>query len=73
MDCQMPVMDGFEATRQIRGFGSKAKNPQIPIIALTAHAMKGDRDLCLKAGMNDYVTKPTTIHELAAAIERCLG
>ena len=73
MDCQMPVMDGFRATRIIRGPGSSALNPRVPIIALTAHAMKGDRDLCMEAGMNDYVSKPTNVHDLAAAIERCLA
>ncbi|MFZ4777495.1 MAG: response regulator, partial [Terrimicrobiaceae bacterium] len=71
MDCQMPVLDGFEATRIIRNPETGLRNPQIPIIALTAHAMKGDRDLCLQAGMNDYVSKPTKAQDLAAAIERC--
>ncbi len=71
MDCQMPVLDGFEATRVIRNPETGLRNPQIPIIALTAHAMKGDRDLCLEAGMNDYVSKPTKARDLAAAIERC--
>ena len=73
MDCQMPVMDGFHATMIIRGPGSNVLNPRVPIIALTAHAMKGDRDLCIEAGMNDYVSKPTNVHDLAAAIERCLA
>ena len=73
MDCQMPVMDGFHATEVIRGPGSGVLNPRVPIIALTAHAMKGDRDLCIEAGMNDYVSKPATMHDLTAAIERCIA
>lgn len=71
MDCQMPLMDGFEATRTIRDPSSGVKNPRIPIIALTAHAMKGDRDLCFEAGMNEYVSKPTRIGNLEDAIRRC--
>jgi PAS domain S-box-containing protein len=58
MDVQMPNMDGLEATRIIRDSQSKVLNPQIPIIALTAHAMKGDEDKCIAAGMNDYLAKP---------------
>ena len=73
MDCQMPVLDGFAATKMIRESGSGVINPRVPIIALTAHAMKGDRDYCLKAGMNDYVSKPTSTHDLAAAIDRCIS
>jgi len=71
MDCQMPVMDGFEATRMIRDPATGVRNPRIPIIALTAHAMKGDRELCLEAGMNDYLSKPVHPDELEAAIARC--
>ncbi len=70
MDCQMPVMDGFTATRIIRDPGSGVLNPRIPIIALTAHAMKGDRELCLESGMNDYLSKPVNPHNLAAALEQ---
>jgi CheY-like chemotaxis protein/HPt (histidine-containing phosphotransfer) domain-containing protein/anti-sigma regulatory factor (Ser/Thr protein kinase) len=70
MDCQMPVMDGFDATRLIRCADSGVQNPQIPIIALTAHAMKGDRQLCLDAGMDDYLSKPVSPQSLADALER---
>jgi len=68
MDVQMPEMDGFEATRRIREFESSAGRPQIPIIAMTAHAMKGDRERCLEAGMNGYVSKPVRSAELSRTI-----
>jgi len=75
MDCQMPEMDGFEATRQIRAHERAAghRNGHVPIIALTAHAMKGDREQCLAAGMDDYLTKPFTHETLGAMLARWLS
>ena len=70
MDCQMPEMDGYEATQKIRKLKSHVKD--IPIIAMTAHAMVGDREKCLKAGMDDYVAKPVNPEKLATAIEKAL-
>jgi len=70
MDCQMPGMDGFEATRQIRSGDLQGIDAGVPIIALTAHAMVGDRDACLNCGMNDYVAKPVNKLVLVAALER---
>jgi Amt family ammonium transporter len=76
MDCSMPGMDGFEATRQIRRAekADTASPPRhIPIIALTANAIKGDRDLCLAAGMDDYVSKPLDPDRLIKAIQTLLA
>ena len=70
MDCQMPEMDGFEATRKIRESGSGVLDPKIPIIAATANAMRGDREKCPEAGMDDYVAKPLKVDELLGAINR---
>ncbi len=72
MDCQMPVMDGFEATRQIRFFENESSKPKVNIIALTANAMAGDREKCLDAGMNDYLSKPYTIQELSDVLSTAL-
>jgi len=72
MDCMMPEMDGYEATRQIRSLSSGVLNHDIPVIAMTANAMLGDRQRCLAAGMNDYVSKPVDAKALAAAIDRWL-
>jgi len=73
MDCQMPGMDGFEATRRIRELERTSKAPPHYIIAMTALAMDGDRERCLEAGMNDYVSKPIRREELNAALERRPG
>src|SRR5579863_8861198 len=67
MDCQMPEMDGFEACREIRKLEGGAR---IPIVAITANAMKGDRERCLAAGMDDYVSKPFKQDDLRVVIER---
>jgi PAS domain S-box-containing protein len=72
MDVQMPKMDGFEVTRQIRDLKSAVLRHDVPIIAMTAHAMQGDRERCLNAGMDDYVTKPISPQALADAIDRWL-
>jgi PAS domain S-box-containing protein len=72
MDVQMPHIDGLEATRQIRDAGSAVKDHRIPIIAMTAHALQGDRERCLEAGMDDYVTKPVSPRALAEALGRWL-
>jgi PAS domain S-box-containing protein len=70
MDIQMPEMDGLEATRAIRSGGHAVRNPAVPIVAMTAHVMKGDRERCFAAGMDDYVAKPLRPAELEAAIAR---
>jgi|GEM_PF-883971 len=68
MDVQMPVMDGVDATRAIRNSMSGNFDPEIPVIALTAHAMKGDRETFLEAGMNDYIAKPVSMEDLAEVL-----
>lgn len=72
MDVQMPEMDGFEATRQIRQ-REQSSGEHLPVVAMTAHAMKGDREKCLEAGMDDYVAKPLYPEELYRVIERALA
>ncbi len=71
MDCQMPVLDGYESTRRIRAGLLVGVNARLPIIALTASARAEDRAQCLEAGMNDFVTKPIRPAEIRAALERC--
>jgi two-component system sensor histidine kinase/response regulator len=73
MDVQMPVMDGFDATRSIRSPQSRVRNHRVPVIAMTAHALKGDRERCLAAGMDDYVSKPINLQDVAAAIGRWIA
>ncbi len=72
MDCQMPEMDGYEATKQIRNPKSRVIDHNIPVIALTAHATKDDRDICLKAGMDDYIAKPFQPQLLADMLKKWL-
>jgi signal transduction histidine kinase/DNA-binding response OmpR family regulator len=74
MDCQMPVLDGFEATQRIRSLeAARAGARRVPIIALTANAIEGDRERCHEAGMDDYVGKPFRLAELSAALTRATG
>ena len=68
MDCQMPVMDGYDATRSIRRLPGEESN--IPIIAMTANAMQGDTELCMAAGMDDYVTKPFNTAHLSSVLDQ---
>ncbi len=70
MDCNMPEMDGLEATRQLRSGAAGVRDGAIPVIALTANAMDGDREECLVAGMDDFLSKPVTLDALRQAIER---
>jgi CheY-like chemotaxis protein len=72
MDVQMPVLGGFDATRQIREREASPAH-HLPIIAMTAHALKGDREACLAAGMDDYIAKPLKMHELLGVINRTIS
>ena len=72
MDCQMPIMDGWEATRKIRESSRPGIDPKIPIIAMTAYAMSGDRERCLEVGMSDYLPKPVDYRSLSTKIEAWL-
>ena len=74
MDCQLPGMDGYEATDRIRVWEeSRTRGRRVPIVALTAHAMTGDRDRCLTAGMDDYMTKPVDARKLEAMIVKWIA
>ena len=73
MDCQMPILDGFEATKNIRDLELEDAKQRVPIIALTAHAMAGFREKCIAQGMDDYLTKPLNQTDLESVIERTLG
>jgi CheY-like chemotaxis protein len=72
MDCQMPEVDGFRATREIRAWEA-SRGRHTPIIAMTASALEGDRDACLAAGMDDYLSKPVQLAAVQATIERFAG
>jgi CheY-like chemotaxis protein len=73
MDCQMPIMDGYDACRAIRNFESNRALPRIPIIAITANAVVGDREACIAAGMDDYLTKPFGGDALLSVIAKWLN
>jgi CheY-like chemotaxis protein len=70
MDCQMPDMDGYEAARQIRLI--EPATTRVPIIAMTANAMTGDREVCLASGMDDYIPKPLGVREVKRTLEKWL-
>lgn len=73
MDCQMPVMDGFKATENIINYEKENNRKHIPIIALTANAMKGDGEKCLEVGMDDYLAKPVRQRDFVRMLEKWLG
>ncbi|MGH2850118.1 MAG: ATP-binding protein [Solirubrobacteraceae bacterium] len=73
MDCQMPVMDGYAATREIREREARERRPRLPIVAVTANAMREDFDRCRDAGMDDFIAKPVALAALAKAIERAVA
>ena len=72
MDCQMPVMDGFETTRRLRAGEAGSDAARLPIIAMTANAMQGDREQCLAAGMDDYLAKPVSREAIVNTLRRWL-
>jgi CheY-like chemotaxis protein len=71
LDCQMPDIDGYQVARAIRQMGNKTR--RVPIVAMTAHTMEGEREKCLAAGMDDYLAKPVSTQRLNAALVRWLG
>ncbi len=73
MDCQMPELDGYDATKVIRSIEAESGQERIPILALTAHAMSGDKEKCLAAGMDDYLSKPISIRDLRLALRKWLA
>ncbi|MDQ8186323.1 response regulator [Pelagicoccus sp. SDUM812002] len=73
MDCMMPIMDGFEATKAIRKYERDGDRPHVPIIALTANAFLGDQQKCIESGMDDYLSKPIAQDALVASLQRWLG
>ncbi len=73
MDCQMPELDGYAATRALRAGECGSANREVPVIAMTAHALAGDREACIAAGMSDYVSKPVELARLRFALERAFG
>jgi CheY-like chemotaxis protein len=72
MDCQMPEMDGFDATRAIRDWERETRRPRLPIVALTAGAFQEDRDHCLAVGMDDFLAKPIDMSEMSMTLEKWL-
>lgn len=72
MDCMMPVMDGYEATRILRAREAEAGQERVPVIALTASAIAGDRERCRQAGMDDYLSKPFQVDDFTAIVQRYL-
>ena len=73
MDCQMPLMDGYEATRRIRASESSSGRAAVPIVAITANALPGDRERCLASGMTDFISKPFTLRKLQAVMQAVTG
>jgi CheY-like chemotaxis protein/HPt (histidine-containing phosphotransfer) domain-containing protein len=73
LDCEMPEMDGYETARRIRDLRTGARNPLIPIVAMTADAISGDREKCFQAGMNDYLAKPVEPRHLAEVLGKWLA